>query len=700
VPPDATHLSMFLSRVRRRLVLLRVLEGATAGLIAALVGSIVLAQPATGTIVVMTLVAAALGVAGRVAFGEGFEPGWWRQPTAIADRVERRVPACRNMLFTATELLFDPAMATADIASRVRSEAIRVISVIDPGALFPAVSRALGLAAVAAVLMAVTAWGPLGGGHSPAMASLDPGRPIAIDVVELTIAPPDYLAQPARTERDPGHIEVPEGSRLGVRVRGNATGFAMETVSGKRPFDGDVAGWASEMVVTGDDYIAIEALDATGQAGARRLIAITVVPDGPPRVTITEPGRDLFFSTAPDSLRVHIEASDDHGLAALRMRFTTVSGSGEQFSFEEQELPVTVARTDPRHWSATVSWPLLRLRLTPGDMVVYRAEAEDRRPGGRAAPSESYVLEVVSTSAVAAEGFAVDDERDRYAVSQQMVILKTERLIAGRGAMPEDSVRQRAREIAAEQRQVRAEFVFMLGGEVEDASEELAGTQMVDETAEAEAEGDLLAGRMQNRGRIEMQRAMRAMSRAASHLVESRLDSALVQERAALENLMRAFSRARFLLRALTQREALDLSRRLSGSLADALTERVPGIEPAPEPRSVALRRILAGIAALSAQEPLPPDAATRATASAVDLMRIDPGDDSLRTIAGRIEAIASDLGRGGPGDATARLQQVVLDLAARLRAGVPDAPAARDLESDVLRGALVDALRRRGVGR
>jgi hypothetical protein len=123
-----------------------------------------------------------------------------------------------------------------------------------------------------------------------------------------------------------------------------------------------------------------------------------------------------------------------------------------------------------------------------------------------------------------------------------MVILKTERLIARRPSIPSDSVSDAARQLAAEQRQVRAEFVFMMGGEVEDLAGETTGTLELNEVAEAEGETDLLAGRLQNRGRVDMMRAIRSMSRASSALTEASLDQALRDERAALDNLMRAFA--------------------------------------------------------------------------------------------------------------------------------------------------------------
>ena len=61
------------------------------------------------------------------------------------------------------------------------------------------------------------------------------------------------------------------------------------------------------------------------------------------------------------------------------------------------------------------------------------------------------------------EGFAIDDRMDRYAISQQMVIVNTEKL--HRAASDDErggSSRTSIAGIASEQRQVRAEFVFMM----------------------------------------------------------------------------------------------------------------------------------------------------------------------------------------------------------------------------------------------
>jgi len=308
--------------------------------------------------------------------------------------------------------------------------------------------------------------------------------------------------------------------------------------------------------------------------------------------------------------------------------------------------------------------------------------------------SESYVIEVVTPGAIAAEGSAADDQRDRYAVSQQMVILKTERLLARRARLPADSVVGESRLLAAEQRQVRAEFVFMMGGELEDLAAETAGSLELNEVAEAEAEGDLLSGRLQNQGRVDMMRAIRAMSRASTALTSANLDQALRDERAALDNLMRAFARSRFILRALTQRERIDLDRRLSGTLALTAGLRGPVGEAEPIARVAAFRRLIAALAAMSSGD----SGGTRATDAALALLRADPRSDTLRRLATRVQTFARD--RRGLTDAAARLRidSLLHDVTSLAERALPLMPGARaSVELGVLEGSLRDALRRGG---
>ena len=245
---------------------------------------------------------------------------------------------------------------------------------------------------------------------------------------------------------------------------------------------------------------------------------------------------------------------------------------------------------------------------------------------------------------IAAEGFSMDDQQDKYALSQQMVILKTERLLAAATKMAADSVSSQAQTIAAEQRAVRAQFVFMMGGELAEEVIAAAGLTDLNEEAEAAGEADLAAGRMLNRGRVALVQAIRFMSRANASLNATDVTKALTEEKAALIYLQQAFSRTRYLLRALTQRERLDLSRRLTGVLATAARDTRAAAEPVADPRLSALRRALANIATLAAGPSLDRDPAASVSALAQRILEVDPSDAALQTDVERI-----DLRRGRP---------------------------------------------------
>ena len=675
--PEALAVDRFLARVRHRLVLLRAIEGATAG---AVLGALVSLFGGSLAAVGLTVV---LAVSARVALGERRQWGWWRSSPEMARRVERRTTLGRNLLVTAAEL---PREDRRYVNDAVMRKAAEIVAGLDQGELFP-VRRAVVMLTLAVAALLASRVRPADISAVVDRSSRNTSAP-SIQRLAFTVTPPSYSGLPQTMLTNPSRIEALANSRVEVSAEAVGVAVRLETLAGAQDLVPSTGTFRGSFIATADGFIAVQARDSAGTTGTRSLVGLTVTEDRSPRVTLTSPGRDLFFSTVPGSLPVAITADDDLELSSLQLRFTAVSGSGERFTFVERDVPITLTRANPRAWTGRGTWNLTQLDLAPGDLVVYRAIASDRRPGAAPVESESYVIEVVTPGAIAAEGFAADDQRDRYAVSQQMVILKTERLMARRSSMAADSVDYESRLLAAEQRQVRAEFVFMMGGELEDLAAEAAGTLELNEVAEAEAEGDLLAGRQQNQGRVEMMRAIRAMSRASAALTDANLDRALRDERTALDNLMRAFSRSRFILRALTQRERIDLERRLSGSLNLTAGLSGPAAQQTPDSRVANLRQLLSEVAALSAAD----SNRTRVSDAALALVRADPGSESIRRLVDGVHT-ATRADRVSPAAIDSLMDQISV-LIERLLPRSPNVNA--DLEASVLEGVLRDATRRR----
>jgi hypothetical protein len=613
--------------------------------------------------------------------------------------VERRAPGCRNLVITSAELLAQPDRVRPEIGARVCRDAAHAVAPLDLGQLFPSrrasVLLTIGLVASAAAIAAASR-----PPTSPAALSGDGTGPAGPSIARVIarIEPPAYSGRADLSVEDPDRLEVLAGSRIHVEISADASSVSIDTPDATRSLTREPSGWfVTEFIATADGFVAIEPVSASGETGRRRLVGVGVEPDLAPRIRITTPGRDLFLPDATLRLDVGVEADDDLGLASLAMTYTKVTGSGENFDFATGEVPLTVTRSTGRSWTAAGVLALDALELEPGDMVVYRGLAADRRPGSLPVESDAFIIEILAPGEAAAGGFAVDDQRERYALSQRMVIIKTERLIARRESLPQTTLEEEALMIAAEQRQVRAEFVFMMGGELSEFNPQ-ADPFMLHEEDEAHGEADIAAGRLANQGRVDLTTAVRWMSHAATALTSSSLADALAAEQRALDALQRAFSKSRYILRTLSERESIDLERRLSGTLTDTARGAMRRPAPWPTPRLDALRAALAGVAALGARRDFDTASGAEAITLAQRVLAIDASNDAVQRTAAALTDAARAIDAGDREAGRDHLQAAAILLARETRSGLAMAPADdASPRDDRLRGALADTLRRGG---
>jgi hypothetical protein len=241
----------------------------------------------------------------------------------------------------------------------------------------------------------------------------------------------------------------------------------------------------------------------------------------------------------------------------------------------------------------------------------------------------------------------------------------------------------------------------MMGGELAaEVEQAAAGIGDLQEEDHIEADDEAIAGRLANQSRFALVHAIRSMSRASDALTRAVLDQALVEERLALDQLQLAFSRTRYILRALTEREQLDLSRRLTGPLDEAARAVRPAARPLSQERVSALRGVLAGILAIAGSAEFGQDAASSAVAHAETLLRVDPSDAALQDIAAHLGEAAAAIHDGRVNDARALLDRAATGLSNAVADALPDASSRlHTIELNRLDGARTDALRRPGAG-
>jgi hypothetical protein len=620
-PPGGAARQLIAAVVRRR----RVEHAALAVLAAVAVASAVLAlssglKPGWPATVPLAVVAGAL--AGALVM---WRTSGRRSRSAAARAIEQADPLCRNVVITAEELDHHPGRTSSWMASRVFAEADRRAGRVGAATVVPLRSAWICLACAAAVVLF---WRPESRtAVSDTLArAVDVVRPgVSEGVVRFTIAPPAYSERQSAVLTDPERLQVLAGSRI-----------AIAAPAAWRVRFGDVH--VAEVVARESGYFAVE--DAGGSV--LRLIPVTVTPDRAPVVRIEKPAKDLLLPDGQRSIPVSIRASDDLALSMLELRYTKVSGSGEQFEFVEGRLPVNLERTSASEWRADGALALAALNLGPGDSLVYRAVARDRRPGQTGlAASDTYLLEIAGPGQIALEGVDMPADLERYAMSQQMIVVKLERLKARAPAAGRDVLLEEAHSIAAEQRTVRANFIFLLGGHVEDEEEEAAQSHEIQE------------GRLENSARKDINAAISEMTRVEQALTAVDVVAALPPARAAVESLQRAFGRSRYLLRSLAARSRLDPGRRLTGELAGAADWRRQESQ-ADAREGEAVRRLLDDVllevaAARAGAAP----SARRRRALAEAALAIDPASAFWQQVAQRLaqaadaapfEAVAADL--------------------------------------------------------
>lgn len=598
---------------------------------------------------------------------------------AVALWFESRLPALRYALVTSVDERF--VGSASQLGRAVEAAPLeREVATAARGAL----ARPAIVTAVLALGLLLIPGGAMGRVVAPTSGdALDrlgaEGRaavdPLATIVVRVT--PPAYSGLRAVSYDDPSTVAALVGST--VRIEGRGTGVRAA-----------VGGDTIASVVGGDGGAWVIAL-ATPRTptGVRllgpvreRVLVIDPIADSLPGARLDQPARDSVLREAKGQVSLSAEVSDDHGLADAAFEYIVSTGAGETFTFRSGRVGARSFASGTRRASLAVTLALDTLKLAPGDLIHLRAVARDRNDvtGPGFGVSETRTLRIARRDEY--DSVSVDPmpptEPEKDALSQRMILMMTEELVArmprlGTGARTDES-----RRIALEQTRLRkrvGEVVFIRLNESEGEHEHFAGDghehapdRPVDPDAvlaAAEAAANAGATRMLeveggdspvvaiNRPLLE---AYNHMWRAATELETVRPRDAIPWMRRAIEALQRARAAERIYLRGRPPRVVVDIAKvRGTGKEDGASNVRVPRA-PADADRAARLARFDVALG-LVASDPA-------AAADSLLLLRLTvPAED--RAAAQALDAAAESVRR--PGDATE-----VLARARRALAGPP----------------------------
>jgi hypothetical protein len=238
-----------------------------------------------------------------------------------------------------------------------------------------------------------------------------------VGAVVLRASYPSYLGRPAETLPVGEPLRLPRGTLLSISGRASVPLSAVQLTGSRETYDLAANGHRFQGRLVAARSLRLEWV-ARGVDGKvpdlPPALELEVLADSAPRVEITSPTTDTLL-VAGDSAALGIGASDDHGIAVVRMRITR----GEQTYTQAVAGAVGIA------WAGAAPLQLGAIGLAGGDAVRVRAEAIDNSPWAQVGTSREIVVRRATRDEIRASARALGDsavQAARAAVSAQQAL--------------------------------------------------------------------------------------------------------------------------------------------------------------------------------------------------------------------------------------------------------------------------------------
>jgi hypothetical protein len=253
----------------------------------------------------------------------------------------------------------------------------------------------------------------LGDGKTPQF-TVSVRVPPSVTVLELEQVYPAYTKLPPQ-QRVPSDLSLLAGSRLKIRVQSSSPLRSAAVLlqglaeNGELKLEVGKAGAGGEVLIPAKDLtgLSVRLMDEAGVKSVNETVyPVTLIPDHPPRVAVSESTEERQTVTLRARPVVEFTASDDFELAKLSVACQllppTVAGQEEASPPPVRYLPVKIDGTSYRY-----QFDLSKLSVTEGWSVSYWIEAEDNNnvTGPGITKTEQKQLAVVTLEEKQAEIF-------------------------------------------------------------------------------------------------------------------------------------------------------------------------------------------------------------------------------------------------------------------------------------------------------
>ena len=191
---------------------------------------------------------------------------------------------------------------------------------------------------------------------------------------------------------------------------------------------------------------------------ANRQLLLEPRADSIPVVHLELPARDSVFREPKGIVALGATAHDDLGLQTVSFELIITSGEGERFTAKSSVLAAQRLNGERDHkWRTSLA--LDTMKLVPGDIIHMRAVARDRNPDAshELGASETRTFRIARANEY--DSIAVDPapppEVQKSLMSQRMLLILTEKLVARLKTTPRETIVSESRKLAADQVRLR-----------------------------------------------------------------------------------------------------------------------------------------------------------------------------------------------------------------------------------------------------
>lgn len=314
--------------------------------------------------------------------------------------------------------------------------------------------------------------------------------PIEISTLKVIINPPAYTELPT-IEQNSLEIKTIKGSRITWEAGfTNADKLEVKMVNSQ----GDELGFEKESgqfslkdEASGSGIYALRGYQDGEKVFESSYFTLEVFEDKKPVIQPAEKEIYKFhFQRDPQKMELEAKVSDDFKVKEVYLVATLARGSGENVKFRESRIDLTQRNFKSSTLNTQLDFEALEFKQ--GDELYYYWAARDNKtPESNFSRSDTYFIKYVDSTGIGEEelaGMAIT-VLPEYFRSQRQIIIDTEKLIAQRGKIKDQTFNETSNEIGYDQKLLRLRYGQYLGEEFENSA---GGGSMEDEG------GDILVG--------------------------------------------------------------------------------------------------------------------------------------------------------------------------------------------------------------